>query len=905
MRSTDNPDSRCQAIVADATLQPYIDDYLARCPDAGVGVEVASTLAWYRQHMKAPTVEQVVSNTIAFLKKIRLYIAAAKQEMPGMLLDIEMLDIFECIKSNMKSRPVSDGLRVAEKMRSCLDAWQLMHDKREVDSLTRNFACYVTHQHPLLPPLNAARRIELIRKKLAGFLAAGESGFNFIDKSFNIEIIKYCLWVANEYPKLEAREGLKWAKVIASSDLYSRTKQLFPPSYPFHYIGFDTYTNGKATLEIWAKTRYGSPNLQHLLVVPDSRIGGYLDKSIVVDFNFNTTDTLDTALKKCRYFLNIIETTLLARDASRQIFHDKKWKFIDAVKCFYHDFVMNFPGLKWEQLTPPVIEVKRRTDEEAQSMYDAMNQLDIITLQKLLFNGANAKGNWWGTPMLDTASSMVNNYDISMTAGELTEKCRDELFRRHELTGKFKAYSFLIIIAKQLENYRLYWCTQQRLIMDAAINNAENIAFLNSLPAHYFKNDSLKSASNSAEMIRLKEILVPHLQTTLEQKRRDRATTIVQMTALLMEYGADPGWRDDPAHPGSETLLEKIMGSASDTIRKDEVSRNLLCELIRLTLRFDRKRSHLVVADAYANDFMGQLILKFQKSFSNEGKLPQQVESVEPVSTWLGDFLRFTNSRNTEIYLKTVSLTEFTDHEKIIALCKKTFPWQGKRSEEEFTASIKRKLRPSKEIGVIDLVYDQQGGIVAFNIAVVVLPHKQGLPVLHYVRLTSSDPTLQSDFREIIMQISCQRILFLKKYFNQEILTFMAAASAVTYSRVASLPEVYPKHNCLRPQDLQYFVDTFFDGKVDLINSGRYYYPSNLFYHAVRPNEFADEATLYFRGYNDLIEIPGFCPILAFAATERNLEKLAQKFLAYETFSSVAEKAGKMNVDACNLVPRL
>jgi len=69
MRSTNNHDSRCQAIVADGTLQPYIDDYLARCPDAGVGVEVVSTLAWYRQHMKAPTVEQVVSKTIVFLKK--------------------------------------------------------------------------------------------------------------------------------------------------------------------------------------------------------------------------------------------------------------------------------------------------------------------------------------------------------------------------------------------------------------------------------------------------------------------------------------------------------------------------------------------------------------------------------------------------------------------------------------------------------------------------------------------------------------------------------------------------------------------------------------------------------------------------------------------------------------------
>jgi len=44
-------------------------------------------------------------------------------------------------------------------------------------------------------------------------------------------------------------------------------------------------------------------------------------------------------------------------------------------------------------------------------------------------------------------------------------------------------------------------------------------------------------------------------------------------------------------------------------------------------------------------------------------------------------------------------------------------------------------------------------------------------------------------------------------------MTIFAAASAVTYSRVAGLPHVYPKHDYIKPKDWQYFIDTFFGGK--------------------------------------------------------------------------------------------
>jgi hypothetical protein len=86
-------------------------------------------------------------------------------------------------------------------------------------------------------------------------------------------------------------------------------------------------------------------------------------------------------------------------------------------------------------------------------------------------------------------------------------------------------------------------------------------------------------------------------------------------------------------------------------------------------------------------------------------------------------------------------------------------------------------------------------------------------------RVDTTIPSALVPYIELMTQVTFQRIDFLQNHFKEEVLTTFTAASAVgvSYLKVSYLARVYPKHDCLRPKDLQYFVDTFYSGKIDLL----------------------------------------------------------------------------------------
>jgi hypothetical protein len=221
-----------------------------------------------------------------------------------------------------------------------------------------------------------------------------------------------------------------------------------------------------------------------------------------------------------------------------------------------------------------------------------------------------------------------------------------------------------------------------------------------------------------------------------------------------------------------------------------------------------------------------------------------------------------------------------------------------------------KKLKPGKDVGVIDLIYGTNGQILAFNIAKIVLPRTKDKPILHYIPLASSDKVIQTEFRELMSQVSFQRIVFLKEKFKAEVLTFYTAASAMSYLQVAKLPRVYPKHDCLRPCDLQYVRDEFFPDREIAENHGVLYFSSLLFYHVPEKKKgVMDESDINYIGFTNRIEKEGYCPLIGFYATPDNLQKLARKIKTQLgnglTFFSIASNTSTMSESSFKFSPKL
>lgn len=328
--------------------------------------------------------------------------------------------------------------------------------------------------------------------------------------------------------------------------------------------------------------------------------------------------------------------------------------------------------------------------------------------------------------------------------------------------------------------------------------------------------------------------------------------------------------------------------------------------MLKLLHFADRGRSHLNIPTMYQKHFLGEIIFLGQKAMAKMDAPQLQLQSISTASSFIGTYLQITNYQQQNIFLLTMPLESFSEYQQVIDLCANAFPSRKNLSKEEFEASIMRKLLPSKDIGVIDVLYNNCDGrcrIVGFNIAIIVFPKNADMPTLHYIRLAACENAVQTGFSELMSQISFQRVISLKKFSPGEVLTCYTAVSAKSYLQVAKLPHVFPKHDCIRSQDLEYFLELFFSESDIIFSPGLVQCPSRLYYHeSERDKDFFKESDVNCKAYNTRYDKPGYATLVAFYASRDNLQKLAGKIKTQlagrETFFSVAEKAHEMNVSA-------
>lgn len=456
-------------------LKPYIESAQQMCPDLEVSTEFILVLRWFIANTENK-IDIIVYDTLQFLRKIQPYIDAASREAPDIEFDIDMLDIFECVAGNLKSEEIAYGLQVAKIMQKNINGLKALHPDRLVDENCLNLFCYLAHTQPELTDQSANLEIELIQQKIEIYLKAA-----YLPK-LNIAKIKYLLWVAANYSHLPPAKAMQWVDSMVSSKRYRQVGQVFPPSYPFSFIGFKSNIDGRATFEIYAKTCLNSPHLYSLLKTPNSR-KGYLGKGVIVDFNLHESDTPQGLVNTVAELMDEIEITLVPQEASGQLFHDSKWKILRAARNFCAAYAENFPGLIFEQMHPPKIGKVKESDAIGKKMRELIDQLNYPELARMLATGLNANHRQWGISMLEQIADLPS-YTIYLLAGELAPKHAADLYKSYDYKKKYASNPHKVVIGKQSSGYFVHWCMENngcKFIMSQPITTLADRQFLDTL----------------------------------------------------------------------------------------------------------------------------------------------------------------------------------------------------------------------------------------------------------------------------------------------------------------------------------------------------------------------------------------------------------------------------------------
>lgn len=807
------------------------------------------------EHYPQCSVGQITSRVYDIVKFIQPYVDHAKCDNPSLKIDMLWIDIFDCLAKNPRPISATDGWQAAQKI----------YPDKPKNNLEINLLLYLFFH-------NQKMTVEQLQKKLENYLTV--AGNNpYLNRS-SVELIRYSLWVAEKYPAMPVKTAVRWAFDIAASNIHSRTPQIFDSHYPFSAMHFDTHIDGTATLQVWAKTHFGENNLDCLLnFAVNNDENNFLVKKAYhgVSVKYKLNDDNQEKFKQHFFqFLFFIERTLVPSGEKGKLFHDNKWRFYSAAEKFCQGYQNGFNSLKFLQFKVPNSSEVKETSEISEKMYSAIERFDINQARHLLAHGASPDLTHYGLTLLEWVVSHVGDYSFHIKSGAPSAKDKSEIKKGYK-----------VMIALFNGDYHLYWALKPNWLTVEKIQTKEEIKVLKSISDNKFNPDGkLRTVSKRADIENLTQLILPYVKTSLERQRKEEANNRWEMAKLLLEYNAKPSYRKEPDHPGSTTILEKIIRD-TECREEDQTNKALIENYVRLFLRTDKNESHLKVSEKFSKHFLGKIILSGLATLASENAMPAHIKSMRLINTVTIPTLRITNYLDQQVELQSLPLSLFIKNKKqvqeVIDLCKKTFPWQGKMSEKEFTDYIEKKLVPGKAISVIDIILDRKGKIVAFNIADIVPSHESDKAILHYIRLASSERFIQKDFKKLTSFMSFQRILYLEQIFGRDnVLNAFTAASAISYCQTADLDEVSPKYkNCLSPADWQALYDNFFTGRE--IEEKRYF-KSKLYYPAKpRESEFLNQGEINATGYNKFIEKKGYSTLVTFYSSAKNIKKLGEK----------------------------
>lgn len=919
------------------SISEYCDAFKKEFPNSEITPGHLMLFEWYAGKSHS---EERAFSVVWTLRKFKPFIDLAKTHHPT--TDLTLMRIYHYLDHSMEMEPTEHAVTLAHRMYHWVKAWEELNNQ-SVDKDQLHIFCYIAIEQPELSTSQVLNRLEFIYREISVFIerrrlssidmiplylwAARKYSFlevkNLVDRISIInpsDLEKEILKVFPESYLLELEEVMDWLDKVNPSDLKKKISKIFPVSYLFSNIEFEWSPNGKAKLHVSTRTYFSYPNLV------DS-VKEFFDKNkdkkntLSASFDLKRGDTQESVLEKMQLYFRTLEATISTEvREERKLFENCRNKCMGAAKAYANYYRNGFPGRNYfesiwsrdEKLPEKNAKINGLTREDVRNLNDTQ-------LQKKLAAGLDPNFYWdrdsdsW--PILNSIVHTSFNYDITTipwtpTKDDLKILCRDDIVNSGPP----------VILACENDVYSLYWSEDRENIQGPIkIQDKKQVRVLLGC-SRLFKESSVNNVKYHKHMGKLLKLIGAYLDVYFEQQHKQKAQAIERRMALLIAYGADPGMR----YESGATTVEQIITNSYEYPQGDSpygdmgytydhpkrpAYKKLLKNLLRLTLRSDRGRSHLeYIHSSYDDHFLGKIIIGYQQSLVNGDKIPPSLQAIECIQRHRIPRMKITNAKKASVYLESIpldTLDQFPQAKQdIMDLCKKTFLKDVKMSEEELKKYVEKKLEPTHEQSVIDLLYNEEGKVVAFNIADIVPPKNPGESVMHFIRLAVTDKSIRDDFKKLTSIIHYQRLLYLMALYQAVVLTAFTAASALSYILVSDLM-IYPKYQCMSVSDILRLYNAFFKGRDMFVENGRCYFESDLFYIAKprvesvgNPEILPGISDMDRNIYNELFEKNRCSTLVAFWSTPENINRLSKKInpeLQDLTFEKAAKKADFLN----------
>ncbi len=795
-------------------LNPYLDSLKQDFPNFSVNGEHRLILRWFHEH--EPTVEpsEAVRHAMNVANRAYRYVELFKKEHPSLALNMLRMNIFWLLDDHYSDRRVDFALSLGN---IAYKNMQGLSEEQKKNRTLIKYYLFFAENYPKFSPEEIPVRIEDVQKRIQPYVECVKDSHFFGINRLSPERIRVYLWLADEYPALEIGKAVKWAKEISSTNSYRRTSQHFPPTYPFYYLEFQTFTNGLAKFRLVSKTFLGVPNFDFLKAAFSAQ-NEY--SGVCINFDLNDSKGRERLLPQLQDIIERMELHLKPKDADSTLFNEYKQQLFSAARESICHFQAGFTGLKWVQFSPPK-DYKEEQSELGREIWNAIEKYDYECLKINLKKGLNPNLLLHHLSLLKTAIKTVWDYRVFMRGGEPDEEQLKKNVLRYDL-----------ILSKYAGVYILYWRGEKNEICRTTIENHSDLQFLSSLESHYFTSEGrLKSSSQTEKIEALAEMVWRATKGNLEEVRRKEAGSIISIIELLMEYGADPSERPADPYACPSTALEYLLACASFR-KSDLVNRELLKELLRFFLPADQGRSHLSIATEFYNHFLGRFILAGLAALNRKHNsfLPAFLKvSRSPGKNLDSNIgMNFFVENRPKVELKTIMMSELqsTQLDEMYELFKHNFPWQKKIKLEELNAYFIALINSHSGPTFVDLIFIE-GKIEAFNIATFIQPEiiEKKRVFLHYAILTVRSKMLEP-YQKLMWIVFAKRGFALKEQCpdeNVEVYTVYDAATLQGYLAVANLC-FYPKFTCINDEVLQFIHRTIFNENAPPNSPGMVWY---------------------------------------------------------------------------------
>jgi len=666
-------------------------------------------------------------------------------------------------------------------------------------------------------------------------------------------------------PHLSRAQLIEWNDSIENSNLYKRSRTpSFSRNYPFEYISFETYTDGRAELSVYTRHFLNRIFLSELLT--PRRTSALSGRSCFHDLR-TENNTVPRYGYGARIYFHLnqgdsqdIVTDVFEKVISRLVevkpidgIQDQLLENIPVLRKAVHDFLLDFergfPGPNYMETQVPIVD-KIVSDFSENQL--ALSNAFLISDIKAIALAADK-----------SLIIRLNSRDIIIPLA---------LYRRERAERGLEGSLIVATVFRDVFKF-------------CEVLGEGNVTVL---------IDFLRQGFNPNLTI----FGMPFLRTALGFLRSEvEASSIKLLISDLLAYGADPMF----AETGGSNFLEYVVSEFADhhdypdlavrIMNYDDSHLSLLDDLIKMTMMIDAGRSHLYVPSSLLDTPIGKLVDAGNKAIALKDSMPAKVYDAD----LQGTNIHF-NTEAGRIVIETKCSDELdeAEREEMLPLFRaeylKDFEGEGvsdKVAEKALRAYFDNFLAKGEGEGVVlvDLLRIR-GEVVGYNIAKVFSSYQSREDgkcyVIHHVRLALAEKAVRQ-CRRLMTIISFIRGYVIKS-LNLDVettcLSAYGSASRESFLQTATIDSTPMRAMPPAWREVLKFVvypQKIRDGKMVETEAGIYTRsPLAAAQTNPRHSEFPGRTEHACRVYENHVQMPGYSVAVAFENTRETLVQLAR-----------------------------